>query len=693
MTYQWQFSKNGTTWSNSSATGNKTDTLSFQAASTYNGRQFRCVVSDGTDTIISDVVSFTIGTKLTITTQPESVTAAPGETVSFHVAAQGANITYRWQYSSNGTTWSNSSATGCNTDTISFTALMKYNGRQFRCIVSDGTESVISAAVVLTVRLSLAITAQPENVTVAPGETATFHVVAQGENVTYRWQYSKDGTTWTNSSATGSRTDTLSFTAGNSLNGRQFRCIVSDGTNTIISTAATLTVKVGLEIVSQPEDVDVEPDEIATFHIVAQGENVTYRWQFSKNNGSTWSNSSAEGSNTDTLSFEAKSAFDGRLFRCVVSDGTETIISQVATLTVRIKLEVISQPENSYTELGQTASFHVEAKGDGVTFQWQYFDTTGNRWVNSKAEGFDTGTLSFTALLKYNGRQFRCVITDGTDTLITNVVSLTIKQQLEIITQPVDVQAAEGEIVTLHVQVKGDDVSYQWQYSKNGVTWYDCKAAGANTDTFSFVMQRAYNGRKYRCVVTDHYNTTLETLTATVTLDESGLEIGVMNFPDEQFRAYLSANFDLNSNGFLSGAEINAITVIDCSSMEIASLAGIENFVMLNTLIAENNDLVEVDLSQNTALVTFRFRNNPSLTTVTLPNSITTIPDNAFNGCTSLASMVIPDAVTSIGVSAFEDCTALVTVTMSNGVSTIGRAAFKNCIHLKSIVISDASES
>ena len=57
----------------------------------------------------------------------------------------------------------------------------------------------------------------------------------------------------------------------------------------------------------------------------------------------------------------------------------------------------------------------------------------------------------------------------------------------------------------------------------------------------------------------------------------------------------------------------------------------------------------------------------------------------AFYGNTSLTSVVIPDSVTSIGESAFEDCTGLTSVTIGNSVTSIGWGAFSECAGLTSV--------
>jgi hypothetical protein len=68
-----------------------------------------------------------------------------------------------------------------------------------------------------------------------------------------------------------------------------------------------------------------------------------------------------------------------------------------------------------------------------------------------------------------------------------------------------------------------------------------------------------------------------------------------------------------------------------------------------------------------------------SLTSVTIPNSITSIGYEAFRNCSSLTSVNIPNSVTSIGYEAFRDCLALNTVTIGEGVTSISEDCFKNC--------------
>ena len=86
------------------------------------------------------------------------------------------------------------------------------------------------------------------------------------------------------------------------------------------------------------------------------------------------------------------------------------------------------------------------------------------------------------------------------------------------------------------------------------------------------------------------------------------------------------------------------------------------------------------------------FRNS-GLASVTIPDSVTSIGISSFYGCTSLASVTIPNSVNSIGNSAFRECSSLTSITIPNSVISIGNGAFLNCTNLTSITIPNSVTS
>ena len=76
------------------------------------------------------------------------------------------------------------------------------------------------------------------------------------------------------------------------------------------------------------------------------------------------------------------------------------------------------------------------------------------------------------------------------------------------------------------------------------------------------------------------------------------------------------------------------------------------------------------------------FSNCSSITSITIPDSATSIGMSAFTGCSSLESIAIPDSVTSIGMNVFASCSSLKSAVIPDSVEYIGYDAFQNCSNL-----------
>ena len=87
------------------------------------------------------------------------------------------------------------------------------------------------------------------------------------------------------------------------------------------------------------------------------------------------------------------------------------------------------------------------------------------------------------------------------------------------------------------------------------------------------------------------------------------------------------------------------------------------------------------------------FRGCSGLTSITIPNSVTSIGDYTFCDCSGLTSITIPNSVTSIGGDAFWGCSGLTYITIPNSVTSIGEYAFKGCSGLTSVTIPNSLTS
>ena len=94
----------------------------------------------------------------------------------------------------------------------------------------------------------------------------------------------------------------------------------------------------------------------------------------------------------------------------------------------------------------------------------------------------------------------------------------------------------------------------------------------------------------------------------------------------------------------------------------------------------------KISIKEGTLGITgWAFSDCSGLTSVTFPNSVTSIGEWAFYNCSGLTSVTIPNSVTSIGEWAFYNCSRLTSVTIGNSLTSIGKHAF-DCENLTTVV-------
>ncbi len=148
----------------------------------------------------------------------------------------------------------------------------------------------------------------------------------------------------------------------------------------------------------------------------------------------------------------------------------------------------------------------------------------------------------------------------------------------------------------------------------------------------------------------------------------------------------------IGSSAFSYCWSLTSITIPDgVTSIDSSAFSGCSS---LQIIVANNNEHYS---SYNGGLLnkagTTLIRGPGGVSEYTIPDSVTSIGDDAFSGCSSLTSITIPDGVTSIGDYVFYNCSRLTSITIPDGVTSIGSSAFSYCWSLTSITIPDSVTS
>ena len=331
------------------------------------------------------------------------------------------------------------------------------------------------------------ITGQPNDVKAKEGENVKLSVSASEEDVSYQWQYSADGTNWTDCDGENATTANYSFTMKKSSEGK-YRCIVNKSYIKETSNTATITF--------------VDDDK--------------------KDDGKTDSDNSGDNTGSGTTAQEGYVASDG-ITSIYASDDTKKPgqpykmfkigASEAKVVGDKIQVSIWVEPASS-------GNFSYDAIYIGNGNDKEKEPLIIGEEDTKKIEGKKLERFTFEVPLSLAGKEVHYVPRNGrTQKFSTSsALALTIpsldafKKQTEIViqSQPKDVAAKNDTQVSLSVIANGEEsakLSYQWQYSADGTSWIDCEGISAKNATYTFEMASDKVGQ-YRCVITDSNGTT-----------------------------------------------------------------------------------------------------------------------------------------------------------------------------------------
>ncbi|HEV2216024.1 MAG TPA: immunoglobulin domain-containing protein [Candidatus Dormibacteraeota bacterium] len=263
------------------------------------------------------------------------------------------------------------------------------------------------------------ISAQPQNTSVAAGQTATFSVTATG-TAPLSYQWSKNATAI--SGATSASYTTPATSAGD--NGASFTVAVSNSAGSIASSTATLTVTGGSQavaptITTQPQSQTVAAGAKATFTVVASG-TAPLGYQWSRSGTAIAGATSASYTTPVTVSGDS-----GSTFSVQVSNTAGSTTSNAATLTVTaaaVAPAITTQPQNQTVAAGAKATFTVVASGTApLGYQWSKNGTaiagaTGASYTTPATVSGDSGST------------FSVQVSNTAGSTTSNAATLTVNQ-------------------------------------------------------------------------------------------------------------------------------------------------------------------------------------------------------------------------------------------------------------------------
>ena len=155
--------------------------------------------------------------------------------------------------------------------------------------------------------------------------------------------------------------------------------------------------------------------------------------------------------------------------------------------------------------------------------------------------------------------------------------------------------------------------------------------------------------------------------------------------PPTPVESVIIAKFQITSTSeptmICSGSEYgedysSAFTSIEVDGVMLPTVSYLYQFDTLG------EHTVKYTLADPTIISDSSFAYCSGLTSIDIPNSVTSINNTAFQQCESLSSVTIGSGVTTIGSSSFENCYSLTSINIPSGVTSIREGAFCNCDNL-----------
>ncbi|MDA1275554.1 MAG: immunoglobulin domain-containing protein [Verrucomicrobia bacterium] len=348
LEYHW-------TYNGAPIAGASSPTLRLDNVQPSSAGQYAVEVTNSSGSASSQA-ALTVNEAPIIVSQPQPRTVPLGDVAQFTVSATGtAPLSYQWRF--NGV-----NLKGATQPLLTLENVQPTQEGNYSVVVSNLVRSVTSVPAPLAVATPLAILQQPADLASEFGATATFSVIASGNDpLAYQWR--RNG-----QDIPGAISPTLVLSSVTETDVAVYQVVVRDSSGTLTSREAQLMTGIGPRIVEQPVSQTVKPRTRATFSVTAEGTG-PLRYQWSRTGVAI---PGATNTVLEILTADSSTLGD---YRVIVQNRIGSVVSDPAVLDVLQPPRIVVPPDDVVAPVGGTATFRVQASGSPeLLYQWYFGD-------------------------------------------------------------------------------------------------------------------------------------------------------------------------------------------------------------------------------------------------------------------------------------------------------------------------------
>ncbi len=597
--YQWK--KDGVSLSdNGRISGSGTNTLTISNLTMSDNGSYICELTGVCENDVSDPAIIEVNPNTLITAQPVSQNKCAGTSVNFNIEATGGDLSFQWK--KDGTDLNNGgNISGANSPGLSITNLSLTDAGSYTCHIMGNCGKENSQIASLTVSPETFINTNPSDMIRCEGDDVFFDINSEGTNLTYEWW--KDGIAITEGTRIkGSSASVLLINDLIPDDEGTYQVFVRGSCGDYLSDPAVLSINDKVSILTQPSGDNKCIGENVRLSIVSGNDTDSYQW---KKNGIILSDGGHYlGSNTANLNITDLDLTDAGVYSCLVTGSCNSLNSGLADLTVNETTQINIHPLSQNVNIGDPASFSVNATGDNLSYQWiqDGIHLADNLAIN----GVNSAVLQISTVESDDEGAYTVNVTGTCENSISDPALLSINEPTLLITSPSDQILCEGQAAMFRVEAEGTDLKYEWRKNGNPVSEITGKISGAKTNTLTVLSTGIQDEGVYTCRVSGKGGTVnsgaanLVVNQITVITDQPDAEqvkctgesafFTIQATGDDLTYSWEKDGIPLVNGGNVSGAESD---ILSLSSMSIAN-SGIYRCLVTGTcgnIISESSTL------------------------------------------------------------------------------------------------------